>query len=213
VLSAFGAAITDVRRERVRALLRALPTSAATIDAALMELKAAVEADLTADAVPEDSRRFEFEADVRFAGQRWEMTVSLPVEPGDDNRSIEIEAIFRREYLRRYGPSATGSGEVVELVALRAIGIGTVSKSNVFEQASSAAFPRRPAQTSMSRLVHWDRDGEPLCVQTFDGSALRPGDVIEGPALVDRADTTVWIPSSTLAHMDGNHTIIMEIGA
>ena len=212
VLSAFGAATMDVRRERVRSMLRKLPTEPAAIDEPMARLREQAWQDLAADGVPEADRTVLFEADVRFAGQRWELAMALPEAPAAGDGGAEIDALFRQEYLRRYGPAATGSSGVVELVALRAIGVGRVGVPDLLH-ANAKPSTLRPATPAGSRPVRLDRLGPSADVPMFDGEALAPGDELTGPALVDGADTTTWIPVGARAYVDNNRTIIVEVAA
>jgi N-methylhydantoinase A len=41
---------------------------------------------------------------------------------------------------------------------------------------------------------------------------LRPGDRLQGPILLDGADTTVWIPAGARARVDEYRTIDIEVG-
>jgi N-methylhydantoinase A len=211
VLSAFGAATSEVRRERVRSLLCHLPMDRAELAETLDGLRDEVLADLVHDHVPAAQRCVEFEAEMRFAGQRWEQTISLPAEPARDD-GVELDAIFRREYLRRYGAAAKGSSGTVELVALRAIGIGRITAGSPLGRDDTAA-PAGQATPQGERLLHLERLAPPQLVDVYDGQSLAAGDVIAGPALIDGADTTIWIPPGASARLDANRTLIAEISA
>ena len=210
VLSAFGAATMDVRRERVRSLVRLLPSDPAVIDAAFRDLRADVTEDLTRDGVPGPSQGVVFEADMRFAGQRWELTVTLPPAPVFGDGGAQLEAIFREEYLRRYGASAMGKAEIAEVVALRAIGIGRTEASRMSLARNEAQLDNRPATPAGRRLIHLERTGEASPVEGYVIADLAPGHRIAGPALVDMDDTCTWVPPAMQAYMDKNRTLIVE---
>src|SRR5439155_25561410 len=157
VLSAYGAATMDIRRDRLVTVLLKLPTPEPDrIERAFAEVRDAAWADLAADGVPEAARLVRFEADMRFAGQRWELTVPLPNKPAPDDGGCAIEAIFRAEYLRRFGAAATTTSGVVELVRIRAVGIGRMAGLNT-EPGPIATVDSRGAVSSGSRLVHLER--------------------------------------------------------
>jgi N-methylhydantoinase A len=42
---------------------------------------------------------------------------------------------------------------------------------------------------------------------------LRPGHRIDGPALLDDVDTTIWVPPSSAAHIDAYRSTIVELSA
>jgi N-methylhydantoinase A len=53
----------------------------------------------------------------------------------------------------------------------------------------------------------------PIDAAVVLGRTLRPGHTIAGPAIVDAADTTIWIPPGTTARMDAFRTLDMEISS
>lgn len=209
VLSAYGAATMDIRRERLITLLVKLPADPEAIDRTFAELRAAVWQDLATDGVPEPDREVRFEADVRFLLQRWEVTIVIPDEPVTGDGGGQIEAMFRAEYLRRFGAAATTSSGIVELVAIRAIGIGHMAGFDAGER-SSAAQASRPAVPAGRRTVSLRRAQSPDEVPVFDGQSLSPGESLPGPALIDAPDTTIWVPGGMTARMDAARTLIIE---
>ena len=68
------------------------------------------------------------------------------------------------------------------------------------------------APVAGARDVQIGRDGdESQPVTTFDTASLQPGHRVVGPALVDGADTTIWIPPNTAATVDERSTLVMEV--
>jgi N-methylhydantoinase A len=49
-------------------------------------------------------------------------------------------------------------------------------------------------------------------VACYDAPALGPGHRIEGPALVDGTDMTVWIPEGAVARVDPFANLVLEVG-
>jgi N-methylhydantoinase A len=47
--------------------------------------------------------------------------------------------------------------------------------------------------------------------QVFDADALSPGDEIHGPAIIDRRDTTIFIPPDYSAWIDALHNTRMSL--
>ncbi|MGE0387663.1 MAG: hydantoinase/oxoprolinase family protein [Gammaproteobacteria bacterium] len=209
VLSAFGAATTDVRRERMRAVLA--PADAATVNALMVALREAVLADLAADGIAPEGRRVEFEADIRFTRQIWEIPVALP-DAGVDGAALErVFAEFRAEYAKRYGQGSIVLGAPMELVGLRAIGIGRTVQAALTAGAREAVPAGTPAPPVGQRAVRLRREpGGEVAVAVYDGPALRTGHALAGPALIDGVDTTIWIPPGMSATLDANATLIMS---
>ncbi len=208
VLSAFGAATADVRRERTQSLEMPLPIDVDAVAVLADKLRAQVDADVAADGVDAAHRSVHFEADLRFSRQKWELTVPLAGSTIDTDVFDRMVADFRTDYARRYGEGALMAGATVELVSLRAIGIGQTVKPDL-----SAAAPGDPATSPApvgGRAVRLARDGT-RTVDVYAGADLQPGQAFSGPALVDGADTTVWIPANARARMDSRKNLIVEV--
>ena len=78
VLSAFGAATADIRRERARSLAVVIPGDVEGLEKVASELRDGVIADLEADGLGPAERTVSFEADLRFRRQVWELTIPSP---------------------------------------------------------------------------------------------------------------------------------------
>jgi len=209
VLSAYGAAIADVRRERIRSVGLLLPANAATLRQLAKTLRHEVENDLRADGISEADSMVVFEADLRFRRQRWELTVPIGQEALNDGNLDQAMKEFRTEYGKRYGTGAIVAGSAIELTNLRAVGIGKTLKASL--NVSLHASTTKP-DTLGTRAVRIDREGPLQNIPVIEGKSLTHGHEISGPALIDAVDTTIWIPPNSLAHMDERHTLNLELG-
>jgi N-methylhydantoinase A len=54
------------------------------------------------------------------------------------------------------------------------------------------------------------RDDGRRDVAVHDRDALRPGQALFGPALVDSSDTTIWIPAGMTAFVNSEGSLVME---
>jgi N-methylhydantoinase A len=189
VLSAFGAASADVRRQRIKSADVLLDmVDAEEIGAELKRLGTSVFQDVGDDGVPEADRSLAYDIGVRFFRQTSEVSVAL------EGTTIDAEAIrteFFHQYAARYGMGAIARNAQLEVTFLRAVATGRLPR---------ATFPVIPAsrtvgvpEPSSHRTVFLDREGSEQvpCYRTPD---LVPGDRIHGPALADDVDTTVFIP-------------------
>jgi len=211
VLSAFGAATADVRRERLRAVVAPMPVDPSVLETAAHELRVSADKDLAADGVPAEDRRFELEADIRFKRQVWEIAVPVPNGPIDDEVVAHIADAFREEYGRRYGRGSIVLGAPMEVVSLRGIGIGTTLKASLDAVDLPSVAEGTMAQRVGSRSVRLDRDKDPQPVPVYDAEALHPGHVVPGPALLDGTDTTVWLPEAGTLHVNRHGTLVLEV--
>jgi N-methylhydantoinase A len=209
VLSAFGAANADVRRERSRGVGLVLPCTDDRLALVAAELRQLVTEDLAADGIAESERSVAFEADLRFMRQQFEL--SIPCNEGFDAAAQRtLSNAFTEEYQRRYGQGALVLGAPVELVSLRAIGRGRTVHADLAR--TSAVAPRQATPVAKRRI--WVGTGTgiaPLDVDVISTATLLPGHEIAGPALLDGSDTTIWIPPRVRARVDEHRTIDMQV--
>ncbi|HMD45779.1 MAG TPA: hydantoinase/oxoprolinase family protein [Acidimicrobiales bacterium] len=212
VLSAFGAATTDVRRERIHSVLATMPVDPMLVQKLMDELATGVYDDLAADGVATADRSLSFEADLRFSKQIYELQLPISDTKVDAGTLETLLEDFRNEYAKRYGKGSIVLGIPVELVSLRAIGIGRTVQATL--SAPGGSVPEgTAAPVAGRRSVRVERGPSGVHdVTVYNGAELRPGHALGGPALVDGSDTTIWVPGSTSAHVDEHGTLVMEVG-
>jgi N-methylhydantoinase A len=207
VLSAFGAATSDVRRERSKLVGQMIPADPAALRPTIDDLVEAVRGDLAADGVPPELMSIGLGAELRFHRQKFELAMDWP---GGIDEESQLAAMrqFTEEYAARYGQGALVSGAPVEIVAMRAIGTGRTIRARLDRRPAQA---RGAPEASGTRRIHQGPHDAPAEATVVHGSDVRPGHTLTGPAIVDAADTTIWIPAGTTAHVDDFGTFNLEI--
>jgi N-methylhydantoinase A len=190
VLSALGLAISDVRRDQVSPLLAEMGTvDRPAVEARFGELEATARGRLADDAGLSLARL----ADLRYQGQSFELTV----EAGDLE---ELPARFHAEHERRYGYRM--DDEVVELVNLRLVATAPRDKPDLSEAA-----PRRGGNPSRRRARLDDGWGE---IDVYERAALGVGSELQGPAVVEFAESTLLVRPGWRASVDEVGTLDLE---
>ena len=130
--------------------------------------------------------RFEHEADLRYAGQQWDVRVA-----GVQADVAELRAAFEREHDRLFGHVQPDS--TVELTKLRVVGIGTLPP---LEPARAEPSGTVPGPASTRDVYTFGPRGEPLGIRptpVYRGADLLPGHRLDGPLLVEEQTTTVVV--------------------
>ena len=204
VLCALGDATTRMRTEAARSFSRlAGTTKADELIAILDEMAAQTRAELISDGVPESGITSEFEVDVRYAGQAFEVPLTITPEV---LRSDGIDGILRR-FDEEHNRLFTFNMETPhEIVNLRAVALGQAL------DLPAAQLPKgdgNPSAAKMRDHTLW-MDGREQAAVIYDRTKLRQGDVIPGPAIVVEMDATTLIESGCIARVDavGNILII-----
>jgi len=134
---------------------------------------------------------------VRFRNQVQTLPVPVPDGPLGAGLAEDLPADFARRYGQVYGEGAVLAGGRIEIDLHRVVGTQAVSRPPLAArpQAEGAAVPKG------ERQVHFGRSGF-VPTQIFDGTALQPGQVINGPAVIERMGDSVALPPGHQATVD-----------
>ncbi|RLE29483.1 hydantoinase/oxoprolinase family protein, partial [Candidatus Acetothermia bacterium] len=206
VLSALGLLSADLVHTFVRSLVVPLDgISPERVNGILSGFRREAEEILEGEGVPPGARKYLPAADLRYRGQAFELTLSLPDRPltPEDLESLAEE--FHREHERRYGYSVPG--EPVELVNLRLTVVGETDKPEL---------PRHPAGGSVEgalierRLLYFGGEGwreAPVYVR----GRLPAGAELRGPAVIEGDESTCLVPPDARAYVDAYGNLILEV--
>jgi N-methylhydantoinase A len=152
-LSALGLLTADLRSDYVRTFLRrADAVRADELKAHMEALEEADRHDLAQDGVPAEATSFERAADMRYAGQAYELTVAV-----DDVRDIaRMVQAFHAEHDRLFAHRLDGAS--VELVALRLAAVGKLRGATAARVAAGGPAPPRDALRA-PRCVYFEEVG------------------------------------------------------
>lgn len=210
VLSALGAATMGMRRERVRSLLKVLPVDIGELSAMAAELAAQCDGDLASDGVPAGQGIVRLEADLRFLRQNWELTIPLDNIAFDDSFTATLRTRFEHDYASRYGEGAITLGTPVEIVALRAVGEGPQAGLDQLNASTTEAVAGS-VQPLSRRFVRSGQDAASrLEVCVYDDADICQGQTVDGPALLERWDTAIWVRAGFRTHRDAAGNIVLE---
>ena len=205
VLCALGDATTRMRTEAARSFSRlASQTQAAELIAILDEMAAQTRAELAADGVPESTITSEFEVDVRYAGQAFEVPLTISTEVLRTDGIAGILSRFDEEHRRLFTFNMDTPHEIVNL---RAVALGAALGLPAAEVPKGDG---NPAAARMRDHMLW-MDGREQAAVIYDRTKLRQGDVILGPAIVVEMDSTTLIESGCFATVDPVGNILINL--
>ena len=203
VFSALGLLYSDVEQEFVQTvMIRAEGAEADTVAAAFDSLEAEAREAMIADGFSAEAVTVERLADLRYAGQAYELTV--PVAPGTPDLQ-DMARAFDREHERTYGHPS--EGDPVDLVNVKVLARVAVHAAN----PDRHLLPPPPATLGAPRDVYFGpADGtlETAVVARTDLTA----DWNEGPVIVEEYDATCVVPPGCRARLDafGNIDIAVD---
>ncbi|WPB56448.1 hydantoinase/oxoprolinase family protein [Xylophilus sp. GOD-11R] len=170
------------------------------------ELQARAGADLDRLARAE-GREERFTATARYAGQGYEINVDVPdvTLPEDDFLQAFAQA-FGEAYRKAYGyHDATREVEAVDWTFHGSIPLG-----------AGLASPSRPSdgEPRIGTRRAWFSPGAPgEDVAIYDRYRMKPGEPVQGPCVIEEAETTILLLHGDTAELSGHGNLIVRIGA
>jgi len=168
--------------------------------------------DLVGDGLDPAAAAFVLELDMLYGGQfhvKRALSPLLSIHSADDVRAI-CEA-FKKEFSEAFSPFVVNpeGGVFVESFILKAI--VTTKKVDLPKLPLEGINPA--AAQKGSRPVYWAGANDFQPTPTFSYEALRPGNIVEGPAIIEGEYTTIVVPPSMRFSIDERQLGILESGA
>ncbi|HSU45098.1 MAG TPA: hydantoinase B/oxoprolinase family protein [Casimicrobiaceae bacterium] len=199
VLSAYGMGLADVRALKQRAVEATL--SPASLDAtrvAFAMLEDAGRRDVAAQGVAAERIRCERTLQLKYEGT--DTTLAVPVAGGVDAAIGE----FERRYKQQYGFLMPGKPLVIEAIAVEAIGT-----AHDIQDESRPFAPRAHALAPFRRARIYTR-GEWHDGAVYARDDLRPGDAIDGPAIIREQNATTVLEPGWRATLTSRDHLVIE---
>ena len=144
---------------------------------------------------------------MRYAGQNYKLSVSLPAGPVTRATIDALATGFAAAHQRFYGFVA--DEEPMQLVTFRAEATGIVRKADLRPSADAG---RDPHEAELARRDVWLREtGGFVSCPVYDRERLRAGNRIEGPAIVEQMDATTLIAPGTTATVNPYLNLRLEL--
>lgn len=137
-------------------------------------------------------------ADFRFLGQSYELTMPLPDRPLTPEDAPELAKQFFQLYERTYGEGTAWKGVPEVLLNYTVTVIGKQERPSVNGAAGEPVSAEDMLRTTRSVYLPGPQRQEEVPV--YDDHRFTPGSRVEGPAIVDAYDTTIYVPPE--AHIE-----------
>ncbi|MGG5811155.1 hydantoinase/oxoprolinase family protein [Falsiroseomonas sp. CW058] len=210
ILCAMGLLLTDLRADfAATKLLPATAASVAEVASGFDGLAARAGEWFAHEEIAPGDRHLTRTADMRYAGQNYELPVALPAGPVTAETIAALALGFAEAHRQRYGFVA--EDEPVQLVTLRLEATGRVRKAVL--RSHPEAGPDASAAITGEREVWFPEAGAFVRTPIYARDALRPGNRFTGPAIVEQMDTTTVVLPGMQAHVDPYLNLILEVTA
>ena len=204
VLSALGFLYSDVKNEFAQTFVRVIgEADIGQIGDILNRLGREARAWLREEGIEEGRQRLSYEADVRYFRQGYEFSLEIDPERLSGGALEELAQRFGLAHERIYGFKLD---QPVELVNLRAVGMGAVQKISLPKFAKEG--PDAAAAVIEQNRVYFD--GNFASANVYDRGRLRAGNRIRGPAIIVQMDSTSLIHPNHTGEVDEYLNILIR---
>lgn len=206
--SALGLLMTDVRADFSRTRIQPFTTASGARLAELYgELAEEAETWFETEEVAPGDRSTQRTAELRYAGQNHEIPVPVPDGPLDGGAVRAALESFGEEHRRLYGYDSPG--DPVEAVTLRLRAVGTVPRAELPREEPGGADAS--ASRTGVRDVHLPELGGFTPVPVHSRESMRPGNRVDGPAVIEQMDTTTVLLPGDVLTVDAHSHLVIDI--
>jgi N-methylhydantoinase A len=194
VTSAYGLLLTDVRIDLVHTdVQREDRLHLARIGEEFTELENRITVRLGEEGIAAEATRLEQFADLRYAGQAYEIRVPLATATAGSSLESRLRraiTTFHASHRDLYGYSYEGK-ELIELVNIGVTGLGLLPRPRVPESPTGGVDPHSALVERTQAYFSQARN----CVDcpVYDRSALHAANVVTGPAIIAQYDSTTVV--------------------
>ncbi|MDH3700325.1 MAG: hydantoinase/oxoprolinase family protein, partial [Alphaproteobacteria bacterium] len=157
------------------------------------------------------SHQLSLSFDMRYAGQNFELPVPVGETDGIGTPpavpdTAALRGLFFGVHERSYG--FHNPEDPMEIINIRLTAHGRLPKPQ--QPMEDSGEP--PAPTPDHHRPVWFDASTAVETPVFGRSALRPGQRIEGPAIIEQLDTTTVVFPGDAATVDGRRNLILRVG-
>jgi len=204
VLSALGFLYSDVKNEFAQTFVRTIdeadPSQIADI---LTKLGRDARAWLREEGVDESRQRINYEADVRYFRQGYEFSMEIDPDRLGSGALNDLATRFGLAHERVYGFKLD---HPVELVNVRAVGVGAVQKMNLPKFEKEGPDAAHAVVEQHRAYFH----GAFVSANIYDRNLLRAGNRVRGPAIIVQMDATTVIHPNHTGEVDEYLSILIK---
>jgi N-methylhydantoinase A len=211
VFSAFGIGMSDVKRVAMVSDPSRAPFDLGRWRQRFDQLEASLRREFEEENLPTRDLALQRSVELQFRGQVHALRV--PVEAADldlDDGGEQVIDRFTKRYEVKYGPGTAYRKAGVEAMTFLVEGVAEMPLPQPEPLADEGADPG--AALSGRRSVYLPVSGGLETADVYTAEALRPGNELSGPAVVEAEDTTVLIQPGQRLWVDGFLNLRIEVG-
>ena len=208
VLSAFGLLVADIEHEEVTSFAaKADEANPKDLMRVFSELYDRCEEKRKGVGISQTELHVYRSAEMRYVGQSYELEVPFPEGRGEITKEIIQEVVGRFHNVHQSIYQHCAPDSPVEFIAFRTVFAQKPRPAPNLRQLKAGA----PAAPKGQRKAYFDEYKEFVETPLYERATLVPGQKLEGPAIVEQADTTTVIYPNQVAQVDKWGNLILTV--
>ena len=209
LLSAIGLIHADIRGDfSLTRLVVAIPENLPALNEGRREVWRRSREWLTGEAVGGDAGIAQWQADMRYRGQNFELGVAMPDGELDDKRLAGLIAAFHSAHRNAYGYDLPD--QPLEVVNLR---MSVTVPRRMTAPDRAPALARTAADAVVERRPVWFPETGFVQTPVYDRTALPVGLSFSGSAVIEQMDATTIVPPGAAVVIDSFGNIDMRLSS
>lgn len=198
VLSAYGMGLADIRAIRHRTVeAKFEPALMPRLASDIAELEAAAKSEIAAQGIADDAINVLPQVHLKYAGTDAPLIASF-------GSVTDIQSGFETAHRQRYGFIVSEKPLIVDSVSVEAVGRSERVDDPILPVSDKEA-------TALASVPFWAEDKQ-YEAPVFDRAKLRPGQTVEGPAIIlDPTSTTIVEPGWRAVANDRGHLVLDRV--
>jgi 5-oxoprolinase (ATP-hydrolysing) len=195
VLSAYGMGLADIRAIRHRTVEAKFETALmARLQFDIAELEATAKAEIAAQGIADDAITVIPQVHLKYAGTDAPLVASF-------GSATDIQSSFETAHRQRYGFVVPEKPLIVDSVSVEAVGRSERVDDPILAVGDKDAL-------ALATVPFW-AEGKPYQAPVINRAELRPGQTVDGPAIIlDPTSTTIVEPGWRAIANDRGHLIL-----
>ena len=206
--SAYGAAVSNLRTSLQRSVRADLLDDDVDFVSAFHQLERSAIERLKKQTVAPYHVDITRWVDMRYTRQLHDLRVAVRAL-NDETPATKVRDTFEELYGRLYGRNAVMRSAEVQLLRIGIDLNGRILQPDLQKR------PLGPPDPSLARReprsIFWPEVDDWVRTDIYDGEALRPGHVVEGPAVIEQTGTTIVIPPTAHIVIDNYANVVMTL--
>lgn len=203
---ALGAILADVKRDYVRSTHLALAEGKAALDrllAVFNELESEAKAWIKSEGALLGEPRFDLTCDMRYVGQAFDLPVRIPDDQRRKPSAERLLELFHLEHEKIYGFRDSVSNAEITTERVQVIG-----KIPPIALPAISAGDARKVEPAAHQNIYYE--GAYLRVPVYERRDLAADAHLDGPAVIEQEDGTIWIIPGSRVSVDAIGNLIVQ---